>query len=525
MARKILTIPAVAIMLTAMFGCTPASPAVQQPPATQQPAATTEPTKAQTPPVMLDYYIVGNADTPARAEVEKAINAYIEPLINANVTFHIIPWGDWNAKAITALEAGEKMDIIFTADWEGYMKEVSEKLLTPLNDDKDPSGNLLNQYGQGILSSLNPAFITGSQVDGVSYAIPTNKELSVPWGFVYNATIADEIGFTDAEAAKIKTMKDLEPWLAKAKAAHADMYPYNTDGTVGFMQWVHAFATNLSDYVVNTNAIPDASGKVDESIFVPFETDWMKDYLNTVRDWYTKGYINPDAGLTTFDPAPVMNAGKFFIEPMPLKGNNIKAQELVIASGNKDLKLKEIYGMPKVINTSDAGGSMLAIPKTSPHPVEAMKLLNLMHTDAKLINMMLYGVEGTHWKLDPDGRVNITNDAWLKAHPGAWVWADITIQKVTNKEDPKKNQLLIDYAKDAFSEPSLGFRFRPESVNAEITAINTVVDGGQRALLTGYVDPTTALPKFIQDLKNAGLDTVLAEVQKQYSAWEAAASQ
>jgi putative aldouronate transport system substrate-binding protein len=208
---------------------------------------------------------------------------------------------------------------------------------------------------------------------------------------------------------------------------------------------------------------------------------------------------------------------------MPLKGNNIKAQELVIASGNPDLKLKEIYGMPKVVNTSDAGGSMLAIPMSSPNPVQAMKLLNLMHTDEKLINMMLYGVEGTHWTLDPDGRVNITNDAWIKAHPGAWVWADITIQKVTNKEDPKKNQLLIDYAKDAFSEPSLGFRFRTEPVAAEITAIQSVVDGSQRALLTGYVDPATELPKFINDLKNAGLDKVLAEVQKQYAAWKAAA--
>ena len=65
------------------------------------------------------------------------------------------------------------MDIIFTADWQSYMKEVSENLLTPLNDDKDPNGNLFKLYGAGILSSLNPAFITGSQVDGVSYAIPT----------------------------------------------------------------------------------------------------------------------------------------------------------------------------------------------------------------------------------------------------------------------------------------------------------------------------------------------------------------
>jgi putative aldouronate transport system substrate-binding protein len=40
--------------------------------------------------------------------------------------------------------------------------------------------------------------------------------------------------------------------------------------------------------------------------------------------------------------------------------------------------------------------------------------------------------------------------------------------------------------------------------------------------LTGFVDPTTELPKFIQALKDAGLDKVKAEVEKQYSAWKAA---
>jgi len=537
MPKKIFLMVVAVVLLMSLFGCGTAATPTQQPSEAEQPTeaempaeteepAAEEPAEAEMPAevAMLDYYIVGAADTPERGAVEEAINAYIEPIIGANVTFHIIPWADWAAKAVTAIEAGEKIDIFFTADWYYYMQLVSEGLLTPLNDDNGPNGNLLELYGQGILDTLNPAFITGSQVDGVSYAIPTNKELSVPWGFVYNATLADEIGFTDADAAAATSMADLEPWIAKAKEAYPDMYPYLTDGTMGYMPWIHAFATNLSDYVVNQSALPDANGVVDETILVPFETDYMADYLATVRNWYDKGYINPEAGLTTFETSQYLNAGDFFIEPMPLKGNNIKAQELVIASGNPDLKLKEIYGMPKVINTSDAGGSMLAIPTSSPNPVAAMKLIDLMHTDAKLINMMLYGVEGTNWELQSDGRVNILDDAWLSAHPGAWVWGDITIQYVTNQEDPDKNQLLIDYAADAFPEPSLGFRFRPEPVAAEITALNAVVDGSQRALMTGYIDPTTELPNFIQAMKDAGLDTVLAEVQKQYTEWKAAAS-
>lgn len=512
-----------ASMALSACGATPTAAPATAAPATAAPA-TEVPT--QGPPYMIDYWMVGNGDSEGRAAVEAAINAYIEPLINANVTFHIIGWGDFAGTAVMALEAGQKADIFFTADWEFYSKEVSEGLLLPLNDDAGPDGNLLEQYGQGILtSSMAPAYLTGSQINGVNYAVPTNKELSIPWGFVYNVAIADEIGFTEADAAAIKTMADLEPWLALAKAAHPAMFPFDTDGGIGFLPWQHGF-TNMSDFVVSMSSVPDASGVVDETILCPMETTWMADYVSTLYAWAGKGYIDPNAALTTFTILQDLNVGNTFIAVQPLKGNNIKATELMTGSGNPDLKLREIYGSPKVVNTSDTGGSMLAIPVTSENPVVAMKFINLMHTDPTLINMMLYGVPDVDWTVDPDGRVNVSeSNTWVTAIAGAWVMGDVTLQKVTNKEDPEKNQKLIDYSADAISMPSLGFRFDQTPVVAQVTAIQAVVDGSQRALLTGAVNPTTALPQFIADLKAAGLDTVMAEVQTQYDAWKAAKGQ
>jgi putative aldouronate transport system substrate-binding protein len=194
---------------------------------------------------------------------------------------------------------------------------------------------------------------------------------------------------------------------------------------------------------------------------------------------------------------------------------------MVNASGNPDLKLGEIYGGPKVNITTHAGGSMLAIPTTSENPVVAMKFINLMHTDSKLVNMMLFGVEGTDWELEPDGRVNLINSTWYGSTAGAWTVGDIMLQAVTNKEDPEKNRLLVEYSNDSLNHVALGFRFRTEPIAAELTAVNAVNDAMSRALWTGYVDPEVELPKFIEDLKAAGFDTIFAEVQKQYDAWKA----
>jgi putative aldouronate transport system substrate-binding protein len=520
MLRKYISLFLLVTILAVLVGCTTAA----VPTDGQTAAESADSAAAETPAdvVVLDYYWIGNGDTDQRSQVEAAINEYVGPRLGVNVVFHIIGWGDWDTKAITGLQAGEKMDVFFTADWRNYMQLASQGLFLPLNDDEGESGNLLEQYGSDILAGLNPAFVTGTQIDGVNYAVPTNKELTVPEGYVYNVAFADELGFTDEEAANIKSLRDLEPWLEKAKAARPDEYPFLTSGGVASSPWVAGFAAGIPDGIISMNIAPDDTGAFDETIYSIMETDWATEYTGIMREWYEKGWIHPDAGLTTFTDTEIRNAGKFFIQPQPLKGDNIKAVELVNASGNPDLELKEIYAQPKINITTHSGGSMLAIPVVSEHPVEAMKFINMMHSDSKLLNMMLFGVEGTHWEVEADGRVNLIDSAWYGAHGGAWTLGNTLLQAVTNKEDPDKNRMLIEYSNDSLDHPSLGFRFRTEPVAAELTAVTAVAEGTTRALLTGYVDPEVELPKYIEALKAAGFDTVFAEVEKQYAEWKAA---
>ena len=87
-------------------------------------------------PYTLDIWWVGNADNPeVREEVEAAINEYIEPKIDAHVSFHIVPWDDWKTEVVDVLtdkasRKAAKMDLVFTADWEYYPDLVEAKALT-----------------------------------------------------------------------------------------------------------------------------------------------------------------------------------------------------------------------------------------------------------------------------------------------------------------------------------------------------------------------------------------------------------
>jgi putative aldouronate transport system substrate-binding protein len=507
----------------------PPAPAANEQPAAVEPAAPSqaeEEPAAPAPiaecnrPVTLDLYMVGGGDTPARPEVEAALNEYIAPLC-FNVTFNIVGWGDWFSKAITGIQAGEKMDIFFTADWWQYNELVAQGLLLPLNDDNGPDGNLLDQYGLGIQASLNPAFLSGTQINGVNYAVPTNKELAVPDGLMFNNTVAEEIGFTREDANKLKSLRDMEPWLEKAKAAHPDEYPYLLNFMAPFYPYIGGLANGIPNNNLTMDGLPDANGNFDEMIIELVETEWYENHVNVIREWNQKGWVHPEAALTGYEDTPIFNSGKWFLHAQPLKGEGIKAQEMINSSGNPDLRVTEIYTHPKVVVTLHTGGSLLAIPALSDYPVEAMKFINLLHTDPTVVNIALFGVEGKHWEMEADGRVNLIDNAWYSAHPGAWVWGNTQIQLVTNQEDPDKNRMLIEYANDAVPHPSLGFRFDRTPVEAELTALTAVNDTYWTPLLYGYVDPATELPKFRAELKAAGIDVVKAELQRQYNEWKA----
>ncbi len=469
----------------------------------------------------LDIYWVGNGDNPEiREPVEQAVNSYIEPLIGATVTFHIVNWDYWYSDAIGALEKGEKMDLIFTADWEGYSKEVSEGLLLPLND-------LLEEEAPGILATLPLTFLNGVRVNNVVYGIPTNKELCVPMGFIVNKTAAAEIGWdVEQDDPTITCTEDLEPWLAKYKEKYPDKYPYLLEGRDG--RWVDE--PWIPDWVnIENNAIAmkmarQEDGSFDETIYSIFFTEEEEQHMRLMHRFYESGYISPESTDPSYNYNEVFGRGDFLVFTQPLKGFGIKAAEMIAANATADFECVEITMQPKYIVTTHAGGSMFAIPVTSQDPVKAMKYLELMHCDGTLINMMLYGVENVNYTKTEDFKLDLIPDcSWYHLHGGAWTVGNTKLQYVLTNEDVDKNSLLQRYADDAIATPSLGFRFDGSKVSEQIDNVSTAVIEYVDPLRCGLVDPDDpdrGIQAMRAALEKAGINDILAEVQAQYDAWK-----
>ena len=105
MSKKIVALLMALVLVFAMTACakteTPA-PAESSAPAESAEAPAESADAPETPAAeeddgeiyTLNYYQIGNQDTNTREAVQDAINAYIEPLIGADVEFSVIGWGD-----------------------------------------------------------------------------------------------------------------------------------------------------------------------------------------------------------------------------------------------------------------------------------------------------------------------------------------------------------------------------------------------------------------------------------------------
>ena len=235
-SKSLLSLLLVILMLASVFagcGTTPPATSASAPasiaapkseaPAESSAAAAVEATP-EAAPVLAEYeivyYMLANTISKDLELVNTKLTELVKAKINASVKIVMLDWGTWTDKYNTAINAGEKIDIAFTADWYSYVDQVANGYYLPLND---PADNLLEKYAPETVKALGEGFILGSQIDGVNYAVPTDKEFAVNGGIVWNKDLADKYGIDPSRA---KTMSDLEPMLKTIKEKEPNIQPF-----------------------------------------------------------------------------------------------------------------------------------------------------------------------------------------------------------------------------------------------------------------------------------------------------------
>ncbi|MCF0187665.1 MAG: DUF3502 domain-containing protein, partial [Bacteroidaceae bacterium] len=180
-------------------------------------------------------------------------------------------------------------------------------------------------------------------------------------------------------------------------------------------------------------------------------------------------------------------------------------------------------GQP-LVKTSSTINLSWGVASTSTKVEQAVKFIELLTTDAEFANLCSYGIEGTHYVLK-DGSSKIIDypegkDAMTVGY-GSFIgpWGDSAQIYQKAPLDESFYDALDALGPKGRMSKFMGYTFDTSSVTAELTAVQAVVTKYGPSLSCGVVDADTVIDQFRQELKDAGIDKVIAENQKQLDAW------
>ncbi len=323
-------------------------------------------------------------------------------------------------------------------------------------------------------------------------------------------SIDDMVKYMDNVVAN----ESFPPINGKAEDA-ANMFRMLVD-TTGM--WLNAPGISLNELNLVTKSPEDY-----KTVFHPAFTQEFEDWAVKMREWADKGYWSKDvlsATLGSKDNFRAANSAGYLTHAQDWIGQygaDLKAQPesdpyfFTFAEANKKIKRKMGVDNSTVISTNSA------------NPERALMVIEKFMTDESYYNLIQNGIEGKQYvmengvKKQPAGFNDKTDGGGF----AAWSLRNDKFVVPTDTENPIRNSLFAEWDKVAIDDPYNGFSFDPTNVTTEIASISNVNSQLGIQLMLGKTskDPKAAVAEYRDQLKKAGVDKVIAEVEKQLAAF------
>ncbi|MDF0479384.1 ABC transporter substrate-binding protein [Vagococcus sp. PNs007] len=426
-------------------------------------------------------------------EIMEVVNKRMKEEIGVELNMQFIGWGDYEKKMSVITSSGENYDIAFANNYVNTAQKGAYKDIT----------ELAPKYAKETYENLDPTYIEGNKVNGKLYSIPVNANVFAQRVITFDKELVDKYKM---DITKVKTLDDLAPLLKTIKENEQNVVPFaaGKDIRMGNFDYV---------YDVNVPLGIDLDGD-EKTIVNPYETsDRMKNELKAMHNLYSQKFIPQDAA--TSDEIYRLDDKTWFARVETQGPFDYGDTILTRAAG------RELVSVPLTDPLKDNGQMFVAnwvISNTSKNAEKALEAINLINTDKDILTTMVFGLEGEAWEKVGDDKMKILDgyDASKKVIGGAWMSGDnktlYTDEAITDDMIKERDEKIAA----AKTSPLLGFNFNGDSVKTEVTNITNVTAQYRSGLSTGTLDPEKAIPEFNAKLKEAGLEKVQQEMQKQF---------
>ncbi len=437
-------------------------------------------------------------------EISAAVNEYLAATYGFTVDMRYVGSpAEYNKKIPLLLAAGEKMDVVFGAVWSNNHKRMmADGYLAPLDD-------LIKEYAPNIKKDLyDPGLLKNLSYNGSVMAVYPDVPDTSSTRIIVPKYLADKYNW---DLSKIKSWRDIEQFFPDILENEPDKYVLNLRGglpttTAMFgsidLTWK---AFSPADFLVTQAYDPE------QKVYEISEAPGYQDVIQTLNGWYKKGYLPSDALTIKADQWRSKNAGGDIAFTMHPHYGNINIFPFGTAA----------YG--ETINYHPEGATITnrgyiqgrGIHVNSEVKESAMKLLEALHSDDTLVDLIYLGIEGKHYNI-VNGRAVLVKNSGYFPHFGSSAFAGTLLDDVPEGFHEK---VAANLAK-AKIPYILGFNLDPGPIKTELANCSAVWAQYKMAILLGTIDNyPSILADYRAAMKDAGIDAVKVEVQKQVDAY------
>lgn len=437
--------------------------------------------------------------------VMEDLNKKLVEKINVKLNLEVIPQGEYNDKMRLKSTEGEDYDLVFTSNWlNSFSDNMSREAFLPI-------GDLLDEYGQDIKAAMPEWLLDVATVDGEVYAVPNQQIIARQLGVAIQKEYADKYGF---DKTSLSDISELEPFLDQIVQNEPNMFPIDERVSPVFEKKyedvVSASGGNGSTGVVVAVDKEDAEAKLLNG------NEAVEEQLRKDNEWYQKGYIRKDIA-TVMDNTADVKANRYVCTLSSYKPG--WDAEMTQRQGVEYIAVP-IEGT--YIKAQSGSETMTAINVNSKHPEEAMKLLNAVYTDPEIYNELVFGIEGEHYTKTDDNSIEPIEDSGYDFSAYAWMLGNQFNAFYLPGQEDGLWEATDTLNREAEVSPLRGFVFDPSNVQSELAQMSSVAKEYNNGQYT-----TDDIDAYIEErnekMEQAGLQTVMDEVQRQIDEWRASA--
>jgi putative aldouronate transport system substrate-binding protein len=480
--------------------------------------------EASTDEVTLKWVMGGVGKLPDSDAVWAEFNKELQKLLpNTTVEFEVIPYSEFAEKWNLMAASREQVDIV----WAGYMLDLKEEVRKGSFMELDA----LMEFAPDVKAEIPEAVIDLDRIGGKLYAIPCYQMMTnLPYGAKVQAEQAEKYGL-DAEAITA-AFKDKEPITKedfKVFEDYLEKLKENGELKMGvsksFLDQIMGYMKGFGQYktMITSNAMIDVRDP-ELKVYDSLKTENDMAYYELVNEWFKKGYIRKDIlSITDHAADEGKKEGYTLWAGSCFKGDS----ERMTAKYGFPVQTIPIIQRLEIPHRTPTTNT--AISKTSVDPVRSMQLINLINSKkgAHLYNMLVFGLEGKHYK-----KVSDTEIEWLlKEVPGsssnneygydAWALGNTFNAYQTQFDTPGWNDYILNEVNEkAEPSPLIGFSLDPAPIKLEIAQYSAIWKEYLYLDLGATPNYKELIAERNEKLKKAGSDKIVEEVARQLDEWK-----